>query len=134
VSWTVGKNHPGYLPESDVEEFDNWGDAQQALSDGLRGDYEFTVDVWPEGMKTSQWIDHITAIESDYQQAIDTIRNANPDQPIGVNFQKLHYWVNFRASDDAPARTVSLDDELAAPGPEPHPTTPIRGRTAETPS
>jgi hypothetical protein len=134
MSWTVGKNHPGYLPESDVDKFDNWGDAQQALFDGLRDDYEATLDIWPDGMNTAKWMDRVGAIEHEFEQALNTIRNAPPDQPIGVNFQKLHYWVNFHTDEDAPARTVSLDDELAAPGTGAYPTAPGRGRTAETPS
>jgi hypothetical protein len=132
MSWVVGSNYPGYLPESEVDNLDNWYDAKDELFYRLHDGYESTL----------------TAIEREYQQAIEAIRNAELERPIDVNFQQLHYWVNSNTEEEdgscqrcggegcvaCDTRKLPRDDELPAPGPGPHPTTPAHGRTAETPS
>lgn len=50
MAFSVGRNIPGYLPESDPDLFEDWGEARDALGDLLEraSEFAFESDLPPE--------------------------------------------------------------------------------------
>jgi hypothetical protein len=80
-TWTVGLNIPGYLPESDPLEFEDWADAQQGLLEELAHSY-------------SQVESTLVTIDISYEAARLEVLTAEFDSLVTVSFLGCSYWIS----------------------------------------
>jgi hypothetical protein len=76
TTWVAGWNMPGYLPESDPEGFDTWGEAHAYIVESVER-------AWDGGE------------DADYLDAHTELHAATPGEPywVSVEGDRVRYWV-----------------------------------------
>ena len=79
--WIVGDNMPGYMPDSEPFEADNWQHAKECLLETLQRDLENTEEQ-SEG-------------DADLKDCIEALESLPADQEFGYTANSRYYWISL---------------------------------------
>jgi hypothetical protein len=89
-TWIVGTNMPGYLPDSEPNEYDSHADAKAALIDEIECDIDGEQDALGSDDETDAAISDIVI---DLQQVLDWAKALPEGHEFGSTANNRHYWL-----------------------------------------
>lgn len=91
TKWIVGLNMPGYLPDNEPADFDNWNDAKAFLLAELESDaamYAADIDDDDDDLSAALAIEIV-----DVESAIERVNALQPNEPFGETVVRVHYFM-----------------------------------------
>lgn len=90
MTWIVGLNVPGYLPDTEPSEYATWQDAKSALLHELESDAYGYADAIGSDPETDETLrSEIADVESAIARALEL----KPEESFGETVVRFHYFM-----------------------------------------